>query len=186
MKLHGIFCLVLIVSALALSAGCMGQQATAPASPVTTTQVVSTTAAPASTAKPATTVTPVVQAANPRQLLVNKQWKVQSCRTEPDMDQQNASVKSFMADYSQRANNTFTWYDNGTLEYRYANGTAYTTGTWNLTKNNTVIVEKYTTTDGFYLESENEILNLTETVFVISYPAKVAGKEYFFIETQIL
>ena len=79
---------------------------------------------------------------------------------------------------------TFTWYDNGTLAYRDANGTAYTTGTWDLVKNNTVITEKYTTSDGFYPESENEVLNLSETIFVIRYPATVAGKEYFFIETH--
>jgi hypothetical protein len=186
MKFQGIFCLVLIVSALVLSAGCTGQKVATPTSPVTTKSVVTTTMVPPTTENTATLVSPAVQAAGPRQLLVNKSWKVQTWRTEPEMDRQNASVQSFLADYHRRANDTFTWYDNGTLVYRYINGTAYTTGTWNLTKNNTVIVEKYTTTDGFYLESENEILNLSETIFVIRYPAEVAGKEYFFIETHSL
>ena len=38
------------------------------------------------------------------------------------MDQQNNTVKSFLASYHNRSNHTFTWYDNGTLAYRYPNG----------------------------------------------------------------
>lgn len=186
MKLRGIFCLILILSAIVLSAGCTGPQPSTPSSPATTTTLVTTTATPAFAEKPATPVPMVTQNANARKFLVNKSWKVQSWRTEPEMDQQNNTVKSFLASYHNRSNHTFTWYDNGTLAYRYPNGTAYTTGTWNLTKNNAVIVEKYTNTDGFYQESENEILNLTESIFVIRYPANVAGKEYFFIETHSL
>ena len=185
MKLRGIFYLIIILS-IVLSAGCTGQQPSTPTSPVTTPLVVTTTAAPTFADKPATPVPTVAQKANARKFLVNKSWKVQSWRMEPEMDKQNSTVKSFLASYHNRANDTFTWYDNGTLAYRYPNGTAYTTGTWNLTKNNGVIVEKYTNTDGFYQESENEILNLTESIFVIRYPANVAGKEYFFIETHSL
>jgi hypothetical protein len=136
--------------------------------------------------EPVTTVPAVVHVADLRPLLVNKPWKVQSWRTEPEMDLQNSSVKAFLSNYHNRANDTFTWYDNGTLAYRYSNGTAYTTGTWNFTKNNSVIVEKYTNTDGFYQGSENEVLNLTGSLFVIRYPATVAGKEYFFTETHSL
>ncbi len=186
MKLHGIFCLIIILSAIVLSAGCTGQPPLTPTSPVTTPLVVTTTAAPTFADKPATPVPMVAQNANARKFLVNKSWKVQSWRTEPEMDKQNSTVKSFLASYHNRANDTFTWYDNGTLAYRYPNGTAYTTGTWNLTKNNAVIVEKYTDTDGFYQESENEILKITESIFVVRYPANVAGKEYFFIETHSL
>jgi hypothetical protein len=186
MNVRGIFCLVLIVSALVLFAGCTGQQPAVQPSPAKTATGVSTTPVPTISEKPATTVPTVVQAADPRLLLVNKPWKVQSWRTDPEMDLQNTSVKAFLANYHTRANDTYTWYDNGTLVYRYANGTAYTTGTWNLTDNNRVIVEKYTNTDGFYLESQNEILNISKSIFVIRYPASVAGKEYFFIETHSL
>lgn len=184
MKLHGIVCFIIIVSALVLSAGCTGQQAVVPPAPVTTPQAVTTMQIPSTSPKPETTVSPGVQAANPRQLLVDKSWKVISWSSEPDMDGKNASVQKFLAEYQRRANDTFTWYNNGTLAYRYANGTAYTTGTWNLTKNNTALVEKYGSSDGFYDESENEILNLSKALFVIRYPVMVAGKEYFIIETQ--
>jgi hypothetical protein len=186
MKVRGIFYLIFVISGLVLSAGCTGQQPAAPSSPVPTTEVVSMTPVPAVQEKPVTTVPTVVQAADLRPLLVNKPWKVQSWRTEPEMDLQNSSVKAFLANYHTRANDTFTWYDNGTLAYRYSNGTAYTTGTWNLSKNNSVMVEKYTNTDGFYQGSENEVLNITGSLFVIRYPATVSGKVYYFTETHSL
>jgi hypothetical protein len=184
MNVRGFFCLVFIVSTLVLFAGCTGQQPAGTPSPVTTTQVVSTTAVPTIVEKPVTTVPTQGQVDNTRPLLVNKPWKIKDWRPYPGMLQQNASELAFIADYARRANDTFTWYSNGTLAYRYPNGTAYTTGTWSLTKNNTVLVEKYITSDGFYPESENEILNLTESTFVIRYPTVVAGKEYFIIEIQ--
>ena len=184
MKSNGIVCLILLVSVLVLVAGCTSQQTVAPPTTVTTVQSITTTGIPSTGKEPVTTGIPVIQSTGPRQLLVNKSWKVQSWHTEQEIDQKNASVQQFMADYHRRANDTFTWYENGTLAYRYANGTVYTTGTWNLTKNTTAIIEKYSTTDGFYLDNENEILNLSNTIFVIRYPAKIAGKEYFFIETQ--
>ena len=176
--------LVLIVSALVLFAGCTGQQPAVTPSPATTPPTVSTTTIPATAEKPVTQAALVKETANPRELLVNKSWKVQSWRTEPDLDLNNTSVQSFLADYKRRANDTFTWYDNGTLVYRHPNGTPFNTGNWSLAKNNTVIVEKYTTSDGFYLESENEIVSISKTTFVIRYPSIIAGKEYFFIETQ--
>jgi len=185
MNFRGMFYLVMIVSVLVLFAGCTGQQPAVTPSPATTPPPVSTTAAPTTAEKQVTTQAAVVkEPANPRELLVNKSWKVQSWRTEPELDMNNTSVQSFLADYKRRANDTFTWYENGTLAYKHPNGTAYNTGNWSLAKNNTVIVEKYSTTDGFYLESENEIVSVTKMTFVIRYPAKIAGKEYFFIETQ--
>lgn len=183
MNVHGIFSLVFIVSALVLFAGCTDQHPAAPSSPMQTTQV-ATTSVPTISEKPSTTVPPLVLADGTRQLLVNKHWKVQTWRSYPEMNPQNVSVQAFLADYSRRANDTFTWYDNGTLAYRYPNGTAYTTGTWNLTQNNSIIAEKYVTSDGFYPESENEILNISESTFVIRYPTIVSGKEYFIIEVQ--
>jgi hypothetical protein len=184
MNIRGIFYLVLVVSALVLFAGCTGPQPAVTPSPVTTTQVVSATAVPTIVGKPVTTVATPEQADGTRQLLVNKPWKIKDWRPYPGMLGQNASERVFIADYARRANDTFTWYDNGTLAYRFPNGTAYTTGTWSLIKNNSVLVEKYITSDGFYPESENEILNLTESSFVIRYPTVVAGKEYFIIEIQ--
>lgn len=184
MKLHGILGFVLIITVLVLSAGCTGQQPVSPSVPVTKSQVVTTTAVPTAIEKTATQAPAVTGTANARELLVNKSWKVQSWRTEPDLDMNNTSVQSFLTDYMIRAKDTFTWYDNGTLAYRHPNGTAYNTGNWSLAKNNTVIVEKYTSSDGFYLESENEIVNISKTTFVIRYPAVIAGKVYYFIETQ--
>jgi len=184
MNVQSVFCLVLVVSAMVLIAGCTGQQPASPATPVTTPQVISTTPVPATTEKPVTTSATMAQAADPRQLIVNKSWKVQSWRTEPELDLQNSSVQAYLADYKLRENDTFTWYDNGTLVYRHPNGTAYTTGTWNMTKNNTVLVEKYSAAGGFYSEGENEILNISKSTFIIRYPATIAGKKYFFIETQ--
>jgi hypothetical protein len=178
------FYLVMIVSVLVLFAGCTGQQPAVTPSPATTPPTVSTTAAPTIAEKPVTQAPVVNETVNPRELLVNKSWKVQSWRTEPELDLNNTSVQSFLADYKRRANDTFTWYDNGTLVYKHPNGTVFNTGNWSLAKNNTVIVEKYTTSDGFYLESENEIVSVSKTTFVIRYPAIIAGKEYFFIETQ--
>ena len=115
---------------------------------------------------------------------MNKAWKVLSYRTEPELDLNNTSVQAYLADYKLRANDTFTWYNNGTLVYRNPNGNAYTTGTWNLTKNNTAFVEKYSSPGGFYLAGENTIVNISKSTFVIGYPVVIAGKEYFFIETQ--
>lgn len=184
MKVRGIFYLIFVISALVLSAGCTGQQPAAPPSPVPTTQVVSATAVPTIVEKPVTTVSTLVQDDSTRQRIINKPWKIKDWRPYPGMLGQNASELAFIADYARRANDTFTWYDNGTLAYRYSNGTAYTTGTWSLIKNNSVLVEKYITSDGFYPESENEILNLTESTFIIRYPTVVAGKEYFIIEIQ--
>ena len=184
MNVRSIFFLVLIVSALVLFAGCTGQQPVAQPSPVPTTQVVATTPAPTISEKPVTTTVTVVQADDTRQLLVNKAWKVLSYRTEPKLDLNNTSVQAYLADYKLRANDTFTWYDNGTLVYRNSNGTVYTTGTWNLTKNNTALIEKYTSPGGFYLAGENTIVNLSKSTFVIGYPVVIAGKEYFFIETH--
>jgi len=39
-------------------------------------------------------------------------------------DMNNSLVQSVLADYTSRANDTFTWYENGKLVNRYANGTA--------------------------------------------------------------
>jgi len=120
----------------------------------------------------------------PRQLLSDKTWKVVSWRTEPEMDTKNATVVAFLDDYKSRANDTFTWYANGTLVYRNATGKAYTTGNWTLVNNNTAIAEKYTTSDGFYEETTNDILVLNATTLIIKYPSEVGGKTYFFIETH--
>ena len=176
--------MVLIVSALVLFAGCTGQQPAVPPSPATTPPAVSTTTVPAIAEKPVTQASIVNETANPRELLVNKSWKVQSWWTEPELDLNNTSVQSFLADYKRRASDTFTWYDNGTLVYRHPNGTPFNNGNWSLAKNNTVIIEKYTTSDGFYLESENEIVSISKTTFVVRYPSIIAGNKYFFIETQ--
>jgi hypothetical protein len=184
MKVSHTFCLVLLLSALILSAACTSQQAATVMTPVPTTRQVITTAVPGTSEQAIPATTPVIRGSDIRGLLVDKAWKVRSWQTEPDLDMKNARVQSFLADYNSHANNTFTWYNNGTLVYRYANGTAFTTGTWNLTKNNTVIEEKYTSSDGFYLESKNEIRNISVSTFVIRYPAMIDGKEYFFIETQ--
>lgn len=185
MKFRGILSLVLLVSALVLFTGCTGQQPAVLPTPVPATPgVISTTAVPTIAEKPATAVPTVATSSSPRQLIADKAWKIRSWRSEPELDMNNTSVQSVLADYTSRANDTFTWYENGTLVYRYANGTPSTTGTWSLAKNNTLLVENFTETDGFYSETENEILTISNTVFVIRYPTTVAGKEYFIIETQ--
>ena len=138
MNVRGIFCLVLIVSALVLFAGCTGQQPAVQPSPVTTTTGCSDDVCPH----------------NYRKTCDNSGHRGAGCRPPPAPREQavespvlsersrnwtcnNTSVQAYLADYKLRANDTFTWYDNGTLVYRNPNGTAYTTGTWNLTKNNT-------------------------------------------------